>query len=175
MATELASKANTLDVLYCQHSSSLYLWLSARVRQTRVDDVSQEIWTRIAANYQSKFDGENFRAWMFAIARNYIVDLARQKKKDMPSIYDGGVSLNDEGVEDPLEVAIGRERRRFLTECMAKLGQPKRAIVEARMAGGEYEEFAPTLNLTAKQAHLHFFKAKELLRACMRAKYPEAM
>jgi RNA polymerase sigma-70 factor (ECF subfamily) len=168
----LRSERLSFDVLYEQHSTPLYLWLCARVPQSHVDDVSQEIWTRIAASYQSHFDGENFRAWMFAIARNCMVNLARKKKKDMPSMFDDGVPHQDPDAEDPLGVAIRREYRRCFSECVAKLGEPKRAIIEGKMAGGEYEEIAPALHLTTKQAHFHFFKAKELLRGCMRAKFP---
>lgn len=165
----------SVDSLYFEHSTPLHLWLSGRLPPSHVDDVSQEVWTRIAAFYQSHFDGENFRAWMFQIARNCVTDFIRKKKKEFPSLDEEGMPPITGVNEDPGSTAIQRERRRCLAECIATLGQPRRAIIEARLAGGTYDEFAPELKLTTQQAHSHFFAAKKLLLACMKTKFPEVI
>lgn len=165
----------SVDSLYFEHSTPLHLWLSGRLPPSYVDDVSQEVWTRIAAYHRSHFDGGNFRAWMFEIARNCVTDFIRKKKKELPSLDEDGMPHIDDRAEDPGSIAIRRERRRCLAECIATLGQPRRAIIEARLAGGTYDEFAPELKLTTQQAHSHFFAAKKLLLACMKTKYSEAV
>lgn len=170
----VANRAS-VDALYFEHSMPLHLWLSGRLPESHVDDVSQEVWTRIAAFYESHFDGENFRAWMFQIARNCITDFIRKKKREFPSLDEDGMPPIAGGDEEPGNTAISRERRRCLAQCIATLGQPRRAIIEARLAGGAYDEFAPELKLTTQQAHSHFFAAKKMLLACMKTKFPEVL
>jgi RNA polymerase sigma factor (sigma-70 family) len=157
------------DALYRDHERQLRLWLRNKVRDSVVDDVSQEVWLRISRAYREQYDGRNFRAWMFHIAKNCVVTFHR-KRTDMASLDEDGTPMHDGGDQEPIGILIDRERRRRLTDCMARLGHPRRAIVESRLAGSGYEECAAALGVTKQEAYSHFFAAKNLLRACMRSK-----
>jgi RNA polymerase sigma factor (sigma-70 family) len=157
------------NALYRDHERQLRLWLRNKVRDSAVDDVSQEVWLRISRAYREQFDGRNFRAWMFHIAKNCVVNFHR-KRRDMASFDEDGAPMQDVRDEEAIEILIDRERRHRLMDCMARLGHPRRAIVESRLAGSDYEECAAALGVTKQEAYSHFFAAKNLLRACVRSK-----
>jgi RNA polymerase sigma factor (sigma-70 family) len=157
------------DALYNDNAPHLRLWLLARVHRSNVDDASQEVWTRIAAHYDKGFDGNNFRAWMFEIARNYLASLGRRKQIMTP--YDESKPcFIDGGADDPSAEAERREQRQMLSDCLARLGHPRKAVVQARMSGSDYKDFAASLGMTKQQAYSHYFAATKLLQACMHAK-----
>lgn len=165
------SQADVLEALYYEHAASLRAWLAARVHRSHVDDVSQEVWAKVLAAYGTRFDGSNFRSWLFTIATNCLIDRAR-KKREQPC--DLGVAPpTDPKGRTPLKRAVDEEMRRNLADCMAALGHPRRTIVIERLSGAEYDDLSSALGLTRQQAFQHFFAAKKLLRACMREKYPE--
>jgi RNA polymerase sigma-70 factor (ECF subfamily) len=161
------------DALYRNHERQLRLWLRNRLRDSVVDDVSQEVWLRISRAYRDQFDGRNFRAWMFQIARNCVVTFQR-KRKDMASLDEDGIPMRDVRDDEAITILINRERRHRLKDCMTRLGHPRRAIVESRLAGSAYEDCAAAIGLTKQEAYSHFFAAKNLLRTCMQSKQPRS-
>ena len=83
-AEELAAQAvqgdsNAWRELYDMHWT-LRAWLASRIPRDEVDDVFQEVWLRICRELAARFDGVNFRAWMFRIANNLLVDRGRRRK-----------------------------------------------------------------------------------------------
>lgn len=157
------------DALYHEHARQLRLWLSNKVPNSAVDDVSQEVWLRISRAYHKQFDGRNFRAWMFQIARHCVATFHR-KRKDMASLDEDGTPMQDARASESIIILIDRERRQSLSDCMGRLGHPRKAIVKARLSGSPYEECAAMLGMTKQEAYSHYFAAKNLLRACMRSK-----
>src|SRR5262245_20124763 len=97
---ELARRAGRGDndafrALYDRHAGSLVAFLRARVPD-EADDIHQDVWLRIMDALE-RFDGENFRAWAFRIARNILVD--RWRKVSIAT-----VSLEGDGRGDPIDV-----------------------------------------------------------------------
>ena len=152
--------------LLSDNAQQLRLWIAARVPRNDIEDVSQEVCMRVWEHCATKFDGENFRAWLFQIARNYLVDRSRRRRPE-PLPHDNGFANADGQAREPYEILIDREYRSRFAECLAKLEHPRRAIVEAKAAGDDYDEVAQSLSLTKQQAYQHFFVAKRQLRACM--------
>ncbi len=155
--------------LYRDHAGQLLAWLAVRVRRSDIEDVHQDIWSRVCSRYASHFHGGNFRAWLFAIAKNHLVDLSR-RRRDVQSLDESSSPHADPRSGDPVEIVADREHRLRLQGCLETLGQPRRGIVELRLAGDDYECIAAMLGITTPQAHSHFFAAKKLLRACLEAK-----
>ena len=164
----------SVDSLIREHSQRLRLWLASRVQRNDLDNASQEVWLRVSKHYEDKFDGDNFRAWLFQIARNYLVDDSRRRRLT-PIPDETEMVRPDQRAREPYEILIDRERRSHLAACIEKLGELRKAIVKARVAGMDYEEFVAEMNLSNQQASQHFFAAKKLLRACLESSMVEAV
>lgn len=156
-------------VLYRQHGKQLLAWLSSRVASSDLDDVHQDIWAKVWAKKQTHFHGGNFRAWLFALARNHLIDLSRQKRPTPGATGDDEPGA-DPAQPQPCDVLVDRERVMLLEACLARLAEPRRRIVEARLAGHDYEAIAASLAISTAQAHSHFFAAKKQLQACLEGK-----
>jgi RNA polymerase sigma-70 factor (ECF subfamily) len=169
-----ALQTPNVDSLYRDHARQLQLWLATRVPHSNVEDASQAVWSRVAEHYATKFDGGNFRAWLFQIARNYLVDESRRRRL-MPVPDETEMVRPDQRAREPYEILIDREHRSRLAACIERLGEPRKAIVKARAAGLEYDEFVAEMNLSNQQASQHFFAAKKLLRACLESSTAEAV
>jgi RNA polymerase sigma factor (sigma-70 family) len=157
---------SSVEALVQEHSRPLRLWLASRVPKNDIENASQEVWLRVAKHYETKFDGTNFRAWLFQIARNYLIDESRRRQV-LPLAVEHGDVMPDPRAAEPSEILIDRDFRRRFALCIDKLGEPRRAIVKARAAGLGYDELVDGMNMTNQQASQHFFAAKKLLRACM--------
>jgi RNA polymerase sigma-70 factor (ECF subfamily) len=169
-----AMQTPNVDSLYRDHARPLQLWLATRVPHSNVEDASQAVWSRVVEHYATKFDGGNFRAWMFQIARNYLVDESRRRKL-MPVPDETEMLRPDQRAREPYEILIDREYRSRLAACIERLGEPRKAIVKARAEGLDYDEFVAKMNLSNQQASQHLFAAKKLLRACLESSTAEAV
>jgi RNA polymerase sigma factor (sigma-70 family) len=156
----------SVEALVREHSQPLSLWLGSRLPRNDIENASQEVWLRVAKHYDTKFDGINFRAWLFQIARNYLIDESRRHKV-LPLAADDGDVRPDPRAAEPCQILIDRDFRRRFAACIDKLGEPRRGIVKAKAAGLGYDEFIVGTKMTKQQASQHFFAAKKLLRACM--------
>lgn len=149
--------------LYERHAHPLLLFLTARAGRDDAEDLLQLVWQRVWKSAGTGFQGGNFRAWLFQIARNLAIDHARKKKAS---------SL---GEDDPVDSRSGREderlaeedRARALGRCLDKLELEMATLVRARLGGEDYETICQRLQLTAARAHKLFHTAKEQLQACV--------
>lgn len=148
--------------LYGEHARPLLAWLSTRVARSDLEDVHQEIWTKVWAKKRQSFKGGNFRAWLFAVARNHVVD-RHEKKPATPLMADPEVVYVDGAQRTPCAIAIDREQHERLGRCVAQLTEIQRRVVQMRMAGEDYESISESLHITSAQAHSHFFAAKRRL------------
>jgi len=161
--TFFSGDADEFLALYDEHARPLLAWLSTRVPRSDLDDVHQEIWTKVWAKKRESFKGGNFRAWLFTVARNHLAD-RRDKKPATPLMQDPDEVRADTRQDTPCDIAIDRERREVLARCLTRLTVVRRRVVEMRLGGGDYEAIAAALGISAAQAHSHFFAAKRQLR-----------
>jgi RNA polymerase sigma-70 factor (ECF subfamily) len=150
------------EEVYRQHAASLLAFLTSRV-QPRADvaDVAQEVWTR-AWTKRSQFRGGNFRAWLFEIARNLLIDRSRRPGlQPLPEGYDVAHARSPDGI------ALEREEQERLKDCLKRLRAEEHALVRGRLGGEDYEELSARLGLTVKQAHRLFHTAKARLQECV--------
>jgi RNA polymerase sigma-70 factor (ECF subfamily) len=164
-ALSVQDSAQTEDFLavYEEHARPLLAWLSTRVPRSDLEDVHQEIWTKVWAKKRESFKGGNFRAWLFTVARNHLVD-RHEKKPATPLMQDPDEAHVDARQATPWAIAIDRERHEVLIRCLAVLGDVRRQVVQMRLAGGDYDTISAKLGISAAQAHSHFFAAKRQLR-----------
>lgn len=166
---DIADARAAWSELYEAHSRQLASWLRSRVHASRVDDALQSIWLRVWEKLPTHFQGTHFRAWLFTIARNHLVDIAR-----MPPPPAGAADLDaDAGPADPTavepwQILVDRERTRRLRSCLERLDAGRRRVVVGRLGGEDYAAIAREIGITTAQAQSWLFAAKRLLRECLR-------
>lgn len=76
-----ASKA--FYTLESRYRKQLFAWLvSSLSNRSDAEDLYQDIWLRIIKNAKG-FKDVSFKAWMWKIARNRVIDFRRKKKPDL--------------------------------------------------------------------------------------------
>jgi RNA polymerase sigma factor (sigma-70 family) len=152
--------------LYRRYAPSLFAFIAARARPIDRDDLFQETWAKAWHRLPDQFHGGNFRAWLYQIARNGLIDHGRKKKPEPltePERVPGRTGNIDDGLLDA-------ERMEALRRCLEKLSATAADVVRARLAGMDYAEVCRRLDLQPQQAHKLYHKAQELLKACVEPK-----
>lgn len=161
-----AANAANADFLadYDEHARPLLAWLATRVPRSDLEDVHQEIWTKVLARKAASFKGGSFRAWLYTLARNHLID-RHDKKPATPLLPDPEAAHVDVRQRSPLEIALDHEQCERLAASLAGLSDVRRRVVQMRLAGLGYDAIAADLGISTPQAHSHFFAAKRDLRA----------
>ena len=149
--------------LYDRHARLLLAFLTPRVGVHDAEDVQQLVWQRIWQSGAGGFQGGNFRAWLYQIARNAVIDLARKKKHESL----GDVEPADSRPQDAGARLEQEERSQALSHCLEKLEEAMALLVRARLAGESYDAVCARMQLTPARAHKLFHTAKEQLQTCM--------
>lgn len=118
---------------------------------------------------RQQFDGCNFRAWIFRIARNVIADEARKRR---PISLSEESSLVDKQEMSGLEGMLDQERNAVVQDCMKTLSEQEAAVVKRRTLGLSYEEIAQALNVSVSRAHTLHHQGKNKLKSCVERKLP---
>ncbi len=166
--SEIASREarDAMSCLYARHAPSLLAFLASRVPRDDVEDVHQVVWERVWERLPDCFHEGNFRAWLFQITRNYLIDL-RRKKRPQTFADEYAASLIDGRSVEPSVAVIDRERFAVLRQCVARLDPSLALVIQARLAGEDYDAICRRVGITIPQAHKMLHRAKHLLQACV--------
>jgi RNA polymerase sigma-70 factor (ECF subfamily) len=159
---QLAQQA--CEQLYHRHARRLLAFLSCRVDRGDVEDVHQAVWERVWRHLPEGFHGGNFRAWLYRIARNYLVDLRRKKMLQTPGQNVLAVPDKEVGVD---VLMVEREQMAILRRCIELLSSDAATLVRARLSGEGYDEFCRRTGWKVERAHKLFHQAKEQLQTCV--------
>jgi len=85
---------SAFQVLESRYRKQLFAWLvSSLSSRSDAEDIYQDIWLKIIKSSES-FKNVSFKAWMWKIARNRVIDFRRKKRPDL--LLDR--SVNDDGL-----------------------------------------------------------------------------
>jgi RNA polymerase sigma factor (sigma-70 family) len=163
---EMASARSAFDQLYRRHALLLRAFLLARVARSEVDDLDQLVWLRVWKSLPKAEPGP-FRAWLFKIARNALIDQSRQKRPGLLAEGEADALIDDKPCQ-PDGRLIEHERKAALERCLARLKENAAAVIRGRLSGEDYEAIGKAQGIAPKQAHSIFHKAKELLKTCVK-------
>ena len=161
-----AADTKAMKVFYDRHHGALYAFLLSRGADTAtaadvVQDTMLEIW-RSAGGYAG---AAAVKTWVFAIARNKLVDKVRKSARlvitdDVPD------SIDESATPEAAAVAAGEARR--LRACLDKLKPAHNAAI--RLAFYEdlsYEEISRIEDVPLSTIKTRVFHAKKLLMRCL--------
>lgn len=161
-ADAMQQAANCFEQLYQRHARLLLAFLASRVNRSDLEDIHQTVWQKIWQNLPKHFKGGNFRAWLFQITRNHLVDVSRKRRPD--ELGEGQEPVDDSGPDDPL---ADQERQEILGRCLEKMQKHLAEIVRGRLSGEDYTTICSRLQIKAARAHKLFFHAREQLTGCV--------
>ena len=127
-----------LDRLIEQYQFRLFRYLlHLTANRERAEDFFQETWLRVLERGH-QYDGKwKFEAWLFAIARNLVLDWHRRKKPQsidslVGSEEDATFDLRDEHCESPLDQVLQAERKSSVQQSLEKVPAIYREVLVLR-------------------------------------------
>lgn len=150
--------------LYDRYHDAVYGYCLRRLGSREgAGDATSQTFTR-AMTAIARFHGGSFRAWLFAIARNVVIDAVRRYRPVLP--LDGAGDLPDRD-PSPEQQAVASDQRRQLADALARLTAEQRDVVELRMAGLTGPEIATALGLSLGAVKSLQFRAYGRLRTLL--------
>lgn len=148
-----------LDELVRRHGAALLGFLRAMTRDNdKADDLFQETWLRVMRK-PGGFSEGSFRAWVWRIARNLIVDGSRRRQPE----YSLDVSIGDDDVTmldilaatgpSPAEMVAGKDLEACIAAYVACMPNDLREVFLLRtQAGLSFAEIAELLHIPLNTA-----------------------
>lgn len=161
--------------LYERHAMAIYRYCFNQTWDADLaNDLTAQVFIRAIERlhqYRPR-SGATFRSWLFAIARNIVVDQWRRYRPTRPveSMLSGLVA-EDPG---PEELAVHRTQMDDVIQAIDRLPERYRAIVHLRLAGLTAEEIASTLGISVSAMKSAQTRAYRRLRSTLQASKGES-
>lgn len=151
LMAEWADGAMTaFEALYERHRAPLYRYVLRQAGDAATaNDLYQGAWEKVIRGRRSYRTGVPFRAWLFRIAHNHVVDHYRRQRPGQ-ELHPERIESSDDGPEEALERA---ERRERLEQAVAQLPEKQRDAILLKLEGGlGLEEIADVLDVNRETA-----------------------
>ncbi len=154
--------------LYVEHEEALRGFTRSLV--PTLED-AREVMQEVAAVLWRKFEGisspADFRRWAFGVARFEVMEFLRTRRRDRHVFGEEALNLlarEAEEAEDLFEA-----ERRALDECLVKLPETQRTLVEtAYTAGVRMDELASRSGRSAMSLYKSLHRIRIILMECTR-------
>lgn len=165
---------SALEALMGRYRQALFSWLlGMTANRADAEDLFQEVWFRVI-RHAARFNDVSFKAWLWKIARNLLIDFRRKRKPDLSLD-----AVNDEedeplvnrlvaGGAGPAKTAELQDMTARVMQALATLPEVQRDVFLMRVQGGlAFNEIAETLGIPLNTAlgrmHDAMGKLKRLL------------
>jgi len=161
-----AGDAEAFGLLVNLYWTQIYRWLHAMTRELHTaEDITQETFLKAWASLHQFQAGTRFRAWLFQIARNNLIDRRRSHHPERRRPFPQQVPSPDRG---PVEALLDQETQALVNKAIAELPKAFRAPFLLRTQEDlSYIEIANILSLTAETVRWRVFKARQQLLAAL--------
>jgi len=151
-----------------RHEKEIYRF-AQRLTGNRQDaaDVLQETFLRAFRAYRRLPSDANHRAWLYRIANNSALNLARANRvrRALPISKAFHLAERNGDLEELVET---RRLTRLLAEVIRSLSPRQRiALLQKKYEGLSYQEIATTLGCSEETARAHVYQAMEKVRRAL--------
>lgn len=151
MHLEEDARYRSFRAAYEEQGDRLYAYLRYRLRDiTLAEDMTAEVFARAWPRWDPTRSTATTSAWLFAIARNLVVDSYRQRGRAVREVpLDHMTSADHSDIATLEQHILQTERLAQLERAMDTLSERERNIVALRfVAGLKNREIAPLLGLS---------------------------
>jgi RNA polymerase sigma-70 factor, ECF subfamily len=141
----------------------------------RAEDFFQETWIRVLERGH-QYDGKSkFEAWLFAIARNLVIDWQRSKKmQSLDSLTDPeqehSLQVPDEREPSPLHQVLTQEKEENVQSSLQKIPAIYREVLVLRFQEElQIEEMAGVLSIPVSTVKSRLYRGLDALRGALPA------
>ncbi len=156
---------NSFSLLYRKYVSDVYRYCYRRLEDREAaEDVTSQIFMHAYSALPSLGD-KPFRPWLFAIARNAVIDSYRRRHPAETPLE----SLGDraDGAVSPEDIAVDHDSTNAIRQLFQQLSERDRQIVELRLAGLTGVEVAETLHCSHAVVRTAQHRAFDKIRALL--------
>ena len=151
------------EALYMRHKNAVFRYFIRNVDPESAADAHQETWTRIVANRRRYQPRGRFRAYLFTVAHNVLIDHLRRP------VLETGAEPEAQAVGSPESEVSGIEAGLRLRRLIARLPAAQReALVLHKAAGLTIREIARITGVTEEGTKSRLRYAMNKLKRGMR-------
>jgi RNA polymerase sigma-70 factor (ECF subfamily) len=155
--------------LYRRYVDPVYRYCFRRLGgREAAEDATAAVFAKALAALPAYRDG-SFRAWLFAIAHNAVVDALRARRPTAP--VDAAWAVADPA-PTPEEAALAADAGRSLRAVLERLSPDQRQVVELHLAGLSGPEIASVLGRSHAAVRAVQARAIARLRELLAAEHP---
>jgi len=166
-----------LDRLIEQYQFRLFRYLvHLTASRERAEDFFQETWLRVLERGH-QYDGKwKFEAWLFAIARNLVLDWHRRKKpQSIDSLAgpgeDATFDVQDERGQSPLEQVLQAEQKSGVQQSLEKVPAIYREVLVLRFQEElQLDEIAGVIGAPISTVKSRLYRGLEAVKSAMVAR-----
>jgi RNA polymerase sigma-70 factor (ECF subfamily) len=149
-------------ILYERHAQDIHAFILSRTRghPELARDLTSQVFTRALASL-SNYRSRSFRGWLYAIARNLVIDEYRRRKPVAPLESAGHVPTDQPGLDDQVIVADARAQ---LHAALSQLSEVPQQIVRLRLQGLTGNEIADRMGMSREAVKSAQYRAFAKLR-----------
>ena len=167
-----SSAAESFAELYEQYLPKVYRYVKYRITDTHLaEDLTSIVFEKALTKFKSyRSEKAGFSTWIFAIARNTLIDHYRVSHKEQTVPLGDPVRAGNPEIS-PEEEGEKAEEIQFLNGCIAQLSPPEQEIISLKF-GAEMtnRQIARVLNLTESNVGIIIYRAVRKLRDNFRGK-----
>ena len=142
-------------------------------RPDLVDDLVQQTWTRVWERLDTLENPEQFRSWLYSIARHAAIDgsIADRRRRTRFTPLEGQAPPPDQRQSEPVASAARRELQATLIGAVQALPALYREpFVLRHLEDWSYAEIGRVLGLSVETVETRLVRARRLLRESLQGK-----
>ena len=153
--------AEAFHILYTKYHNKIYRYcLRMLGDEAQAKDAFQETFIRVYEN-RDKFQGKNFSAWLFTIARHTCLNVLRAKRPH--DTFDETFHAKEEN--KPVDVGLKKQIEQAVTMLPEDL---REAFVLREYNEYSYKEIAEILDIELSLAKVRVYRARVILRKLLK-------